>query len=95
MKMGRNSEVIQGPWRCPAPLAYNIFDWIESAYRTSRGFELGTFDPSLFPIIFQEQLKKWDRLALTYISDVIRVVHTFTNELLSALCPDPRVRTNL
>ncbi|KAI9810026.1 MAG: hypothetical protein M1827_006724 [Pycnora praestabilis] len=89
------SDVIQGPWRCPAPQPENIFDWIESAYRTSRGFELGTFDPSLLPIIFQEQSKKWDGLALAYISDVIRVVHSFTNDLLSALCPDRRVRSNL
>ena len=89
------SDVIQGPWRCPPPQPDNIFDWIESAYRTSRGFELGTFDPSLLPIIFQEQSKKWDGLALTYISDVIRVIHSFTNDLLSALCPDWRVRSNL
>ena len=51
------SDVTQGPWRCPAPQPDNIFDWIESAYRTSRGFKLGTFDPSLLPIIFQEQSK--------------------------------------
>ena len=89
------SDVTQGPWRCPAPQPDNIFDWIESVYRTSRGFELGTFDPSLLPIIFQEQSKKWDRLALAYVSDVIRVVHSFTNDLLSALCPDRRVRSNL
>ena len=89
------SDVTQGPWRCPAPQPDNIFDWIESAYRTSRGFELGTFDPSLLPIIFQEQSKKWDGLALAYISDVIRVVHSFTNDLLSALCPDRRVWSNL
>jgi len=48
------ADVVQAPWRCPGPLADNIFDWIESEYRTSRGFELGTFDPSLLPIIFQE-----------------------------------------
>lgn len=89
------SDVTQGPWRCPAPQPDDIFDWIESAYRTSRGFELGTFDPSLLPIVFQEQSKNWDGLALAYISDVIRVVHSFTNDLLSALCPDRRVRSNL
>ncbi len=89
------SDIIQPPWRCPVPLADNIFDWIESEYKTSRGFELGTFDPCLLPIIFQEQSKKWDRLALVYISDVIRHVHSFASELLSALCPDPHVQSNL
>ena len=52
------SDVTQGPWRCTAPQPDNIFDWIESVNRTSRGFELGTFDLSLLPIIFQEQSKK-------------------------------------
>ena len=89
------SDVIQGPWRCPAPQQDSIFHWIESMYRNSRGFELGTFDPSLLPIIFQEQSKKWDGLALAYISDVIRVIHSFLKDLLSALCPDARVRSNL
>ncbi|MCJ1396230.1 hypothetical protein MMC18_009119 [Xylographa bjoerkii] len=88
-------NVIQGPWRCPAPQSDNIFDWIESAYRTSRVFELGTFDPSLLPIIFQEQSKKWDGLALAYISNVICAVHSFTDDLLSTLCPDRRVQSNL
>ena len=45
--------------------------------------------------MFQVQSKKWDRLAVTYISDVIRVVHGFASDLLLALCPDPRVRSNL
>ena len=89
------SDVIEAPWRCPAPLEDDIFDWIELEYKTSRGFELGTFDPGLLPIIFQEQSKKWDRLAIVYISDVIQVVHSFASELLSALCPDPYVQSNL
>lgn len=89
------SEVIQGPWRCPAPRCDDILDWIGSTYRKSRGFELGTFDPSLLSIVFQQQSKKWDHLALGYISNVIRVVHSFTIDLLSALCPDERVRSSL
>lgn len=89
------SDVIEGPWRCPAPESGDIFEWIESEYRRSRGFELGTFDPSLLPIMFQVQSKKWDRLAVAYTSDVIRIVHEFASELLLALCPDPRVRSNL
>lgn len=89
------SNVIQGPWRCPAPRCDDILDWIGSTYRRSRGFELGTFDPSLLSIVFQQQSKKWDHLALGYISNVIRVVHSFTIDLLSALCPDERVRSSL
>ncbi len=89
------SDLIQTPWKCPPPESGDIFDWIESVYRTSRGFELGTFNPSVLPIVFQEQSKKWDHLALDYISDIIRVVHHFKHDLLSALCPDPRLFSNL
>ena len=55
-------------------------------YRESRGLEIGTFDPCLLQIVFQKQSKKWDRLALIYISNVIRLVHTFTSKLLSNIC---------
>ncbi len=41
------SEMIQDRWRCSAPESGDVFEWIESEYRKSRGFELGTFDPSL------------------------------------------------
>ena len=40
-------------------------------------------DPSLLPIIFQDQFQKWDGLALAYISDVIQVVHLLTYHLLT------------
>lgn len=89
------SEVLQPPWSCPDPANDNIFDCIELKYKKSRGFELGTFDPCLLPIIFQMQSTKWERLAKSYISDVILLVHSFASELLSALCPDPHVRSNL
>ena len=89
------SDLIQAPRPCPPPESDNIFDWIESVYRRSRGFELGTFSPSILPIIFQEQSKKWEPLALAYISNVIGVVHTFTYDLMTALCPNPRVLSNL
>jgi Dynamin central region/Dynamin family len=89
------SDVIQDPWSCPFPQTDDIFDWIDSAYRMSRGFEMGTFNPSLLSILFQQQSQKWDQLALGYVSDIIGVVHSFANNLLSALCPDPRVQSNL
>lgn len=88
-------DVIQGPWRCPTSLPDNVFNWIESVYQTSRGFELGVFDFPLLKKTFQEQSRNWDGIALTYISNVIRVVHSFMSDLLSALCPDRRVRSKL
>ena len=88
-------DVIQGSWRCPDPQSDNAFHWIESAYRMSRGFELGTFHQYLLPISSQEQFKNWNRLILGYISNVKQAVHSFMNDLSSALCPDPRVGSNL
>lgn len=89
------ADVIHPQWSCPDPIDEDIFKWIETEYNASRGFEIGTFDPCLLPIMFQEQSEKWDGLALNYISDVIRLVHRFTSELLSALCVDSHVRSNL
>ncbi|KAL9131473.1 MAG: hypothetical protein Q9217_000621 [Psora testacea] len=39
-KLPELSDMIQGPWRYPAPQTDNVPDWIGSAYRTSRRFEL-------------------------------------------------------
>jgi Dynamin central region/Dynamin family/Dynamin GTPase effector domain len=89
------SDVIQAAWQCPPPKSGNILDWIKAEYRRSRGFELGTFNPAVLPVIFQEQSKKWEPLALAYVSDVIQTVHSFADDLLSALCPDIRVRSSL
>lgn len=87
--------MIQNLWCCLVPELDNIFDWIDSADRTLRAFELGTFDPNLLPIIFQELFKGWDRLTLAYISDVIGLSTTFANDFLSALCLDRRVPSYL
>ncbi|KAH6664599.1 dynamin family protein [Halenospora varia] len=44
---------------------------LTEVYRASRGFKLGTFDPSLLTIIIKEQLKKWDSIALGYINSLL------------------------
>ena len=73
----------------------SIETWLEQVYSGSRGFELGTFDPSLLAIVWKKQSVNWDALALGYISDVVSMVHSFTWDLLTAICPDERARTGI
>ena len=68
---------------------------LKAVYLTSRGFELGTFDASILPIICEKQSANWDVFALGYISDVVSIVHGFTQDLLHALCKNERIRQGL
>lgn len=77
------------------PSEDNILDWIEKLYRTSRGFEIGTFNPSLVATIIKKQSAKWAGLALGYISGIIAMIHYFIVKVLEKVCPDDRVRGNL
>ena len=79
----------------PEPEKAGIKEWLAAVYKTSQGFELGTFDPALLPIVWKKQSKNWDTLALAYIDDIIAIVHRFTVTLLSKICKDERIRRGL
>ncbi len=81
--------------RIPATPEKGIMDWIKEVYKCSRGFEIGTFDASLVPILWKKQSSNWDKLALGYISDMISAVHTYIWALLCELCPDDKVARGL
>lgn len=72
-----------------------MLPWLKSIYTSSRGFELGTFDPALISLVWRKQSVNWDDLALRYISDVIAIVHRFIRSLLQAICPDVRILKEL
>ncbi|MCJ1266547.1 hypothetical protein MMC22_006432 [Lobaria immixta] len=72
-----------------------ISPWLRHIYTSSRGFELGTFDAALIPLIWKKQSANWNDLALSYISDVIVTVHRFIRKLLQAICPDDRILQGL
>lgn len=72
-----------------------IMSWLKKIYTSSRGFELGTFDTALIPLLWKKQSVNWDDLALGYISDVMVIVHRFISCLLRAICPDERVLREL
>lgn len=79
----------------PTPKPTGITTWLEKVYKSSRGFEMGTFDASLLPIIWKKQSANWDDLALGYVSDIVSLVHNFTLALISAICEDDRVQSAL
>lgn len=89
------SEVVEAERLCFRPRNDDVLSWIEKVYRSSRGFELGTFSPAVLPTLWKEQCKNWDGLALNYIDSVILVVHRFICELLVVVCADDRVRSNI
>ncbi|KAF2136818.1 uncharacterized protein K452DRAFT_236852 [Aplosporella prunicola CBS 121167] len=77
------------------PYEDGILYWLKEIYLATRGFEMGTFDPSLLPMAMKSQTKKWDALAHGYISDIVNTTHTFITNLLQRVCPDPTIRANL
>ena len=79
----------------PKPEKKGIFQWLETVYKTSRGFEMGTFDATIFPIIFKKQSSNWEPLALGYISDIISHIHEFVLDLTSSLCSDKQVQKGI
>ena len=72
-----------------------ILKWLERVYKTSRGFEIGIFDATIFPIIFKKQSENWEPLALGYISNTISDVHRFIVDLMTVLCSDKHVQRGI
>ena len=68
-----------------------IIPWLTGVYKDSRGFELGTFDASLLPIVWKKLSTNWDVLTLGYVSDIVEIMHGFTMKLLQVICHDERV----
>ena len=73
------------------PKSSDIMVWLTEIYKTSRGFELGTYDCSIVPIIWKQQTANWNDIALGYISDIICIVHRFHSDMIRSCCSDERV----
>ena len=85
-------DVIIPNQKIPRPRASSdIKKWLKDIYASSRGFELGSFDASILPVVWKEQSANWDPIAMGYISDIVCIVHQFTQDLLQAICKDERV----
>lgn len=88
-------DLLQSTSQAAKPKTKNIIKWLEDMYKGSRGFELGTFDASIIPIIWRKQSANWEEIALGYISDVVSLVHSFIVSLLRACCSSDRVLEGL
>ena len=88
-------DLMHDDTRISEPKKSGIKKWLVAVYKTSQGFELGTFDPALLPIVWKKQSKNWDILALAYIDDIVAIVHHFTMTLLSKICKDERIYRGL
>lgn len=60
----------------------NVFQWIEMRYRMTRGYDIGTFNPTLIPGLFNEQTANWEALGEAYITEMICTLHEFIHDLL-------------
>lgn len=81
----------------PIPLTpeAGIIDWLHAVHKEARGFEIGTFNASLVPIMWKKQSSKWENLALGYTSDIVAISHNYICGLLQEICEDERIRSNL
>lgn len=68
------------------PHGSGIHQWLTEVFHLSRGFEMGTFNPSILAEAFRKQSAKWPNFALGYISDVITLVHRFIFKALELSC---------
>ena len=74
----------------------NIYDWIRTVYRDSRGSELpGTVNPAVLENLFRQQTVKWEELAGNYLDQVQDAVVAFNNDIQSILITDRFMRDRL
>lgn len=81
--------------RVAKPRRGEVLKWLQSIYLDSRGFEIGTVNPTLLATIMKEQSRKWKEIALGYVADVIVLTHSFLTDLLQEVCPPRRVREGI
>jgi hypothetical protein len=70
------------------PAKDGIMEWITYKYDRSKGFEIGTTNPSLMPSLFAEQSRAWGFYAQTHVMEVIRKIHHFNYKVLQYCCQD-------
>ena len=69
----------------------DIMKWIAYKYKRSKGFEIGTTNPSLMPSLFAEQSRAWGFHARSHVMKVINKIHHFNHEVLRYCCNDDRL----
>jgi hypothetical protein len=88
-------EVLYAQDSLPVANGKSIALWLRELYKSSRGFELGTFDSSILATTMKVQSTKWTGISLGYISDVVAIVHRFIDQVLDSICPERLVKGEL
>ncbi|KAJ5718248.1 Dynamin [Penicillium malachiteum] len=88
-------EILEDPTSVPAPRSFGIHTWIDQAYSNSRGFEIGTFNPTIVSTLFREQTAKWPVLSMGYVNDIIIIIHQFIVRILNEICIDKDIAASM
>jgi hypothetical protein len=72
-----------------------VMEWINKMYRRSKGFEIGTVNPSLLPSLFNEHSRSWRFHTVRHMQNVTLHIHNFIHELLNYVCGDQRVSSRI
>jgi hypothetical protein len=72
----------------PGKAQTDIMPWIAKEYNRSKGFGIGTLNPSLLPSLFSEQSRRWGYYANCHVKEVIRNIHQFNHKALRYCCKD-------
>ncbi|KAB8275847.1 P-loop containing nucleoside triphosphate hydrolase protein [Aspergillus minisclerotigenes] len=74
----------------------NIYDWIRTLYRDSRGAELpGTVNPAVLENMFRQQSSPWEKIAQDYVVKASSKISDFIRMSLERIVGDDEVRASL
>ena len=88
-------EILHPSTCLPYPELEGIDEWIQEAFSSNRGFELGIFNASLLATCMKKQSSKWYDFSMGFLSDVIVMVHEFIDAALTVVCNDQNIRDAL
>lgn len=74
----------------------DIYDWIRTSYRTSRGAELpGTVNPAVLEGLFRQQAASWEPIAKDYLANVNKAVLGHIKRSCKDLITDNTIRKRI
>lgn len=88
-------DLVLSVQRLPLPRPDGINAWLQQVFKANRGFELGTFNPSILGTTMKKQCFKWSDISLGFVGDVITLLHRFVETALDVICTDSTVRESL
>ena len=73
-----------------------IYGWIRTEIKTSRGTELqGTMNPDVLPMLFHKQARKWRGISESHFDHITKIAYNATWQVLDAVCKDPLTKKKI